>query len=207
VCSSDLTTHYHDSRYFTQAQLQDGTTVNADLSGLSISGTYGKDFAGWLYSGDEDPDEITRLNYNGYFYATKVHNAVYNDMADYRLLADKLVYGKCYYDTAEGVKICKNRCQKGVIGVSSNTFGFSCGIDTKQNQIPIGISGWVLAHVDREYEPGTPLTNDENGNLTEMMAEEKRNYPERLLATYSRKEKEMCIKNINVEGRHWVRIK
>ena len=78
-------------------------------------------------------------------------------------------------------------------------------------QVPIAVSGWALAYVDQEYPCGTPLTNDQDGNLTEMTLEEKRNYPERLVGIYKRKELETEFgtesKKINVNGRHWVKVK
>ena len=141
--------------------------------------------------------------------AARVWNAVWNDIADFQDLGDKLRYGKCYYDSEEDAKICNKRCQKGVIGIASDTFGYALGVGV--GKVPIAVSGWVLAYVDREYERGTPLTNDSNGNLTEMILEEKQNYPERMVAIY--KKKETAIEwgandaLIKVNGRHWVKVK
>ena len=141
--------------------------------------------------------------------ASKVWNAVWNDIADFQDLGDKLRYGKCYADTDEEAKICTVRCQKGVIGVSSDTFGYALGVG--ENKVPIAISGWVLAYVDKEYERGTPLTNDKRGNLTEMTLKEKQNYPERIVAIYKKKEVAVVWgtkdSTVNVNGRHWVKVK
>jgi hypothetical protein len=142
--------------------------------------------------------------------ASKIWNSVWNDIADFRKLSDSLVYGKCYYDTLEGAKICNVRCQKGVIGIASNTFGQALGYLGSES-VPIAISGWVLAYVDQEYEIGTPLTNDEWGILTEMTLEEKQNYPERMVAIYRNLELESFWgppdNKIEVDGRHWVKVK
>jgi hypothetical protein len=148
----------------------------------------------------------------GEFVAEKVWNAVYNDFADFQELNEneKLIYGKCYYDTENGAKICTERCQQSVIGIASNTFGFAAGANNEEKQVPIAVTGWVLAYVDKEYKPGTPLTNDEFGNLTEMTQEEKINFPERLVAIYKKKEKQKKWgtenKKILVDNRHWVKI-
>ena len=147
-----------------------------------------------------------------HFTAPKIWNAVWNDVADFQLLADKLEYGKCYYDTKDGAKICDHRCQLSVIGIASDTFGFGVGSGANINrEVPIGVAGWVLAYVDQEYECGTPLTNDEFGNLTEMTKQEKMEYPERLVAIYKRKEMDTFWgpegSKIEVKGRHWVKIK
>jgi hypothetical protein len=199
------TTHYHDGRYYQQSEFSDGSTIAANILRLKVSGTTKTD--GYLYAGSTDPTNTTRLNYDGEFYATKVHNAVYNDIADFRFLDDELVYGKCYMDTKTGAKICDKRCQMGVIGIASDTFGFSCGTNNNENQVPIAVSGWVLAYVDSEYEIGTPLTNNEHGVLTRMEMEEKRNYPERIVAIYSKRESNNLWNGIDVNGRHWVKIK
>jgi len=139
----------------------------------------------------------------------KVWNAVFNDIVDFQKLDDKLRFGKCYYDTTSGAKVCNKRCQKSVIGISSDTFGFALGIGN--GNLPIAVAGWVLAFVDKEYEMGTPLTNDKSGNLTEMTLKEKQNYPERIVAIYKKKEKVRTWgiegMKIQVNGRHWVKIK
>lgn len=146
----------------------------------------------------------------GQFRANKVWNAVWNDFADFQLLDDQLDYGKCYYDTITGAKICSQRCMQAVIGIASDTFGMAVGQGHNAKEVPIAVAGWVLAYVDREYPIGTPLTNDENGILTEMTDAEKSKYPERLVATYKKKElaAEFGLeKKVKVNGRHWVKVK
>lgn len=151
------------------------------------------------------------LTPRGDFIAERVWNSVWNDVADFQLLNDQLVYGKCYIDTIEGAQIAYERCQLSVIGLASDTFGFAVGSAPEQNQVPIAVCGWVLAFVDKEYPCGTPLTNDENGNLTEMTLEEKRNYPERILGIYKKKEHDDFFgteqSQIKVNGRHWIKVK
>lgn len=145
------------------------------------------------------------------FKAVRVWNAVWNDIADFQLLNDKLVYGKCYIDTIEGARLATERCQMSLMGIASDTFGFAVGSGNASSEVPIAVAGWVLAYVDKDYDPGTPLTNDENGNLTEMTLEEKRNYPERLIAIYKKPEPKDSFgvegKEIQVDGRHWVKVK
>ncbi len=148
----------------------------------------------------------------GQLKAQRVWGAVWNDVADFQDLNDELVPGKCYVDTPIGAEICSERCQMAVIGLASDTFGFSVGSDSeKKKQVPIAISGWVLAYVDKQYPTGTPLTNDGYGFLTEMTLEEKRNYPERLIATYKKPEANSKFgppgQEIEVNGRHWVKVK
>ena len=144
--------------------------------------------------------------------ADRVWNAVWNDVADFQLLADKLEYGRCYMDTKDGAMICSKRCQMSVIGIASDTFGFGVGNGANPNrEVPIAVAGWVLAYVDKEYECGTVLTNDEFGNLTAMTRDEKLEYPERIVGLYKRKELDTFWgpenARIEVKGRHWVKVK
>jgi hypothetical protein len=147
----------------------------------------------------------------GHLKAEKVWNAVWNDYADFQLLNDELIPGKCYFDTADGAKICDTRCQLSVIGIASDTFATAVGTRDDIPQVPIAVAGWALAYVDKEYPCGTPLTNNENGELTEMTLEEKRDYPERLVAIYKRQEMQEEFgtesSKIKVDGRHWVKVK
>lgn len=148
---------------------------------------------------------------SGQLAATKVWNAVWNDIVDFQTLCDELVHGKCYFDTFDGAKICTVRNQKSVIGIASDTFGFAVGRDVNKNQVPIAIGGWVLAFVDKVYESGTVLTNDKDGNLTEMTRDEKMEYPERIVALYKSPEYNEYFGDTNnkvkVNGRHWVKVK
>lgn len=153
-----------------------------------------------------------KVNISGQFKAEKVWNAVWNDYADFQQLSDRLEYGRVYYDTAEGAKICSQRCQLSVIGVATDTFGHAVGQGANPgHEVPIAVAGWVLAFVDKEYPCGTPLTNDAQGGLTEMTIEEKRLYPERLVAIYKKIETKEFFGTINnkisVNGRHWVKVK
>ncbi len=154
----------------------------------------------------------TSLIVSGEFKANKVWNAVWNDIADFQLLNDELKYGLCYFDTKDGARICTSRCQMSVIGIASDSLGFGVGSGAHPGQeVPIAVAGWVLAHVDQEYECGTVLTNDKNGFLTKMTKEEKLEYPERIVALYKRKEMDEfwgpAGQQITVNGRHWVKVK
>lgn len=147
---------------------------------------------------------------NQQFIAEKVWNAVYNDVVDFQDLAEdgEWKYGKAYFDSYDGARICTERCQKSVIGICSDTFGFAVGKIQGRTQIPISVSGWALAFVDMEYDSGEPLTNSASGHLTAMTATEKREYPERMVAIYKRPESEdVWMDRVEVNGRHWVKVR
>jgi hypothetical protein len=104
--------------------------------------------AGKFYIGSENPIKNTRLNYNGDMYATRIYNAVYNDLAEFMLVApdQNLIPGDVVSSTAKGLV----RSQKGdrnVIGVYSDTYGYALGADNQEKKIPVGISGRVLVKV------------------------------------------------------------
>lgn len=182
------------------------TTVGGNLK---VSGT--TKAAGSFYAGTTTPDSTARLNFDGEMYASKFWNSVWNDIVDYQDLKDEFVPGKCYYDTLEGAKICRERCQKSVIGILSDTYGMALGVDSSKRKAPFAVAGWVLAYVEDECEPGDVLTNDEYGNLVRMREAEKAIWPERIVAIYKRPEPSdywgTNQNKVHVNGRHWVKVK
>jgi hypothetical protein len=177
---------------------------------LSISAAGNTKADGYLYTGTTDPTNSTRLNYDGYFYATRVYNTYLNDIADFQKVIGEQIPGKCYYDTLNGALICSARCQKSVIGILSDTFGIAAGVRNDPEYGPIAVAGWALAYVDDVCEPGDVLTNGPNGNLVKMTREEKLECPERIVATYKKPETtEFWGPNneIKVNGRHWVKVR
>lgn len=148
------------------------------------------------------------LGYDGYLYANKVYNSVWNDLADFRKLAEgqKKEPGKVYVSTENGLVQATKRAQKGVAGVCSDSYGFALGgDDNDKSKAPIAISGWVLAYVDKKYEIGTALVSAPNGVLTKASWLEKLLYPERVVGTVEISPKE--YNKVKVDGRYWVKVK
>jgi hypothetical protein len=149
------------------------------------------------------------LDANGYLYATRVYNAVWNDIADFITVEDdcEIEYGKAYcYDGKRHFKSTKY-AQKGAIGIASDTYGFGVGQKHKGKEIPIAIGGFVLASCDKAYASGTPLTTYKDGMLTRAFMLTRLFHPERIIGTFYKMEHQKVWNGtIQVDGRHWIKI-
>lgn len=175
-----------------------------NLKYLIIDGT--AKIASSFYAGTQAPTAAARLNYDGYLYATKVYNAVFNDIVDFVEIDDdvEVEYGKVY-TRDDKVCIASNKSE-GVLGIASDTFGFGVGKRDDVSQMPIAIGGFVLACVDKKYKFGTQLTYTNDGVLTKASLSRKIFSPAKIIAIFDREEKEEIWNEIEVKGRHWVRV-
>jgi hypothetical protein len=132
-------------------------TVDGSGSGLDADNVVGVNF----YTGTTAPSATSRINVDGYLYATKVYNAVFNDLAEFM--------DKCEEDLSPGDILIWDDEKKGlrktdvendtrVIGVYSDSYGFALGGSEKEkNKVPIGISGRVWVKVKTEVNNGDGL--------------------------------------------------
>ena len=78
-------------------------------------------------------------------------------------------------------------------------------------ELDVAVAGFVLAYVDKVYKPGTPLTCNENGTLTEIKLEDKRDYPERIVGTFWKAETAeewgSEDRKVPVNGRCWIKVR
>ena len=143
---------------------------------------------------------------------TGVYNAVWNDLADCIPVDDKCKVepGYCYCFDGERYYKSTKYMDEGIIGIDSDTYGMNMGRKPGLNQMDVAVAGFVLAYVDKEYKPGTPLTCTENGYLTEIKREDKIEYPERIVATYWKSESAdewgSESRKVKVNGRKWVKV-
>ena len=143
---------------------------------------------------------------------TGVYNAVWNDLADCIPVDDecKVEPGYCYCFDGEKYYKSTKYLDEGIIGIDSDTYGMNMGRKPDLNQMDVAVAGFVLAYVDKEYKPGTPLTCTENGYLTEIKKEDKIEYPERIVATYWKSEPAdewgSDSRRVKVNGRKWVKV-
>lgn len=143
---------------------------------------------------------------------TGVYNAVWNDLADCIPVDDecKVEPGYCYCFDGEKYYKSTKYLDEGIVGIDSDTYGMNMGRKPGLNQMDVAVAGFVLAYVDKEYKPGTPLTCTEDGYLTEIKKEDKIEYPERIVATYWKNEPAeewgSDSRKVKVNGRKWVKV-
>ena len=188
--------------------------VSASLVVQSVSA--GQDTKIVVFDGDTRNIKVGHssayIDVSGNMYATKVYNAVFNDIADYIEVENQAIDvlpGRVYTIDIDGnADVSKFYCQEGIIGIATDTYGFGVGKDKNsfKKRIPICIGGFVLAYVDKIYPPGTPLTSGPDGILTEIRIEDKRDFPERIVGTFFKKEVLPEWHGINVNNRHWVKV-
>ena len=149
---------------------------------------------------------------SGIMSATGVYNAVWNDLADCIPVDDecKVEPGYCYCFDGERYYKSTKYLDEGIVGIDSDTYGMNMGHKPNLNQMDVAVAGFVLAYVDKEYKPGTPLTCTKNGYLTRIKLKDKIRYPERIVATYWKNEPAdewgSDSKKVRVNGRKWVKI-
>ena len=172
-----------------------GGTVNSNSTSLALTVS-----TGGIYAASGIKSDIG------------VYNAVWNDLADCIPVDDecKVEPGYCYCFDGEKYYKSSKYLDEGIIGIDSDTYGMNMGHKPGLNQMDVAVAGFVLAYVDKEYKPGTPLTCTENGYLTEIKREDKIEYPERIVATYWKSELAdewgSDSRKVKVNGRKWVKV-
>lgn len=143
----------------------------------------------------------------------KVYNAVWNDLADCIPVDDgcMLEPGRCYVFDGERYTKSSKYLDDGIIGIHSDTYGMHMGSKEGVKQMDVAVAGFVLAYVDRVYRPGTPLTCGPDGTLTEILKQDKIEWPEKVVAVFWKDEPESewgdVDNKVRVDGRKWVKVR
>lgn len=130
---------------------------------VDVGGSLKIGSAGRLIANNNSPTGTNVLGYNGYFYATRVYNAVWNDLAEFMYKAEDVKPGLIVVQTPDGVASSNKRCDKRAIGVHSDSFGYALGAEDSENKIPVGLSGVVWAFIDCDVKIGDEIVSGENG--------------------------------------------
>ncbi len=160
-----ISTHSH-----LNATLPAKTAGDASVGFVTYNST--SPAGGQFYGGTTDPANTNRLNYDGYFYATRVYNAVYNDIAEFMVKAEEAEAGQCMVMTDNGLVPSKKRADKAVVGIFSDSFGYALGAEDQDNKLPIGIAGRVWAKIKEPVEIGDLLVSDIDGFVSKATPEE-----------------------------------
>lgn len=145
--------------------------------------------------------------------ASAVYHAVWNDISDAIEVQDDLdlTPGCCYCFDGKEYHKSRKYCEKGIVGLHSDTAGSILGKKGRHRELDVSIGGFVLAYVDKLYRPGTPLTSAPDGILTRMKAKDVLLHPERLVAVFWKDEPSeewgSDTRKVKVDGRRWVKVK
>lgn len=159
---------------------------------------------------------LSGLGVGGEIVSDRVYNGVWNDLADCIQVQEdlELIPGKCYSFDGENFYLSSKYLDENFIGIHSDTAGFYLGF-TESKSLQVGVKGFTLAYVDKEYKPGTPLTCTEKGYLTEIKKEDIERNPHRIIGTFWKKEWSSWIgfkkaklmkKPIDPTGRMWIKL-
>lgn len=151
---------------------------------------------------------------DGYLYARRVYNAVWNDYAEYRLLKEDIEtpYGKVLIENGDdSVSVSTKRLQPGAM-ICSDTFGHCMG--EEEHSAPISVAGRVLAYPLEPREQyhffiGQAVCSGPNGTVSIMTKDEVKEYPECVVGYISAvpQYEEWGQNKIKVDGRIWIKVK
>ena len=109
------------------------------------------------------PTNATRINYDGYLYATRVYGAVYNDYAEFFEKGEEVEPGDVISKKKGENKYIKSQHSHDnmVVGVYSDSYGHCLGgagsANDEENFIPVGLAGRVDVKVYGKIEEGDLL--------------------------------------------------
>ena len=137
-----------------------------DASGnTTIPGTLQIGSSGTLQYNQSSPAGTTVLGYNGNFYASKIFNAVYNDLAEFmfKSITSKATAGDVLVATEDGVKESYTRADPSVVGVFSDSYGIALYQIEEEKKHPVGMTGTVKVKVKGIVKIGDVLVSYKNG--------------------------------------------
>ncbi len=141
--------------------------VSTVLSGSSTVGalTYNGLTAleGALHGGANSPTGTEALTYNGYLYATKLFNAVYNDVAEFIYYNKESTPGQVLVSKNRKVQPSTRKGSKNVVGVHSDSFGYALGSEHSEEKTPVGLAGRVEVLIKEPCKEGDLLLSGKDG--------------------------------------------
>lgn len=135
--------------------------------------TGSEDFSVWkdvktpgeFYKASDVPTSTDAGKYDGYFYATRVYNAVYNDYAEYFPTAEKVEVGRIAYITEDGVM--PYGPPETCIGIVSDQYGHILGGNgdghDDENFTAIALAGRVPLEIEGKINLGDMVEATDTG--------------------------------------------
>lgn len=174
------------------------------------TGAIGMDKFGWYYGASGNKMILTS---DGTLTATKVYNAVWNDLAEYRKTEVKEP-GRAI--TQDG-HLTERRLISGA-RIISDTYGMCMGVMEEDKSLqPVGLCGRVLAYPyepREKYKIGDVVCSGPNGTISRMSKQEIRNYPHCIIGVVNEipdyeiwKPTKDSENPVQVDGRIWIDIK
>lgn len=139
--------------------------VDDKLIHFGLSSTENVD--GTLYRGTKAPTGTQKLNYSGYFQATRVLGAYFSDYAECFNVKGDVMPGQVVMICGEDeYKVADVASTPRAIGIVSDEYYMCIGQKENSTNIPIALCGKVHAFIDGECEPGDFLVcSGKNGAL------------------------------------------
>lgn len=177
------------------------TSSDTTTDRLYVTGCLGDDTAALKYHPDVYINCISGVLYG----------AAWNDYAEYRKSQEEIKPGYCVSSNDDGSVIKTNEPMQACDGIVSDTFGFVIG-STSNNQVPLAVSGRVLAyyHGNREdYHAGDTVCAGPEGKVMKMTREQIQTYPDRIIGIVSEipEYETWGVGNVEVNGRIWIKVR
>lgn len=119
---------------------------------------------GTLYRGTTAPTGTTKLNYSGYFEATRVYGSYYSDYAEFFNVISKYAPGTVIEISGDNeYDICNTDKSPLAIGVISEEYHTCIGYQPHLNNSPIALSGKVHVNIQSPVHRGDFLVSAGNG--------------------------------------------
>ena len=130
--------------------------------------------SGEFYKSDEAPSSQTIGKFDGYLYATRVYNAVWNDYAELFEKGEDIEFDHLAYVKEDG-KVYSAGEPSNVVGIVTNNYGHLLGGDgdpDSKDYIPISLAGRVPVEVSEEIKVGDMVAANKNGTCRKATKED-----------------------------------
>ena len=129
---------------------------------------------GEFYKATDNPTSTEVGKFDGYLYATRVYNAVWNDYAELFEKGEDIEFDHLAYVKQDG-KVYSAGEPSNVVGIVTNNYGHLLGGDGDPNSedyIPISLAGRVPIEVSEEINIGDMVAANKNGTCRKATKED-----------------------------------